>query len=180
MKQITIALLISLIFIGCTKSNYTGFNGYKATENNRITSQNNQKLTEIFTTNLSGPKLEASLDNSLPESTLSDHLMLAAENEQIVSYFSTKSNTKTVAYSNKKITFKEKLVNKFIAKKIMKSSNINAKPNGFNNLDGKLKIGIILLAVAIGLSILGFGQLSGLAALIGLIFLILGLVNTYG
>ncbi|MES2796374.1 MAG: hypothetical protein V4683_10425 [Bacteroidota bacterium] len=92
-----------------------------------------------------------------------------------------KSVLKTVSNKvvTKKLTLKQKLVNRIVNKQIKKSNIANNSVDGFSSLDSKLKIGIILIAVAIGLSILGLGSLAGLAGLIGLIFLILGLVNTY-
>ena len=81
--------------------------------------------------------------------------------------------------TTKKQSFKEKIINKIVQKQLKKANTSSAQPDGFNNLDKNLKIGLILLAVAIGLSIIGLGGLAGLAGLIGLIFVVIGLINTY-
>lgn len=45
--------------------------------------------------------------------------------------------------------------------------------------DPKFKIGAILTAVAILLAIVGIGWVAGLAAIVGLFFIIVGLLHTY-
>lgn len=51
--------------------------------------------------------------------------------------------------------------------------------NQFKGWDSKFKIGAILITVALLLSIVGIGWVAGLAALIGLFFLVIGLLQTY-
>lgn len=45
--------------------------------------------------------------------------------------------------------------------------------------DPKLKIGAILIAIAVLLAIVGIGWVAGLAALVGLFFVVVGLLHTY-
>jgi hypothetical protein len=81
-----------------------------------------------------------------------------------------------------KYTYSPKLERKIAKlKEKISTKNLKPKPNtdGFQSLDRNLKIGIVLIAIGLGLSILGLGQIGGLAALIGLVFLVLGLLNTY-
>lgn len=80
-----------------------------------------------------------------------------------------KSNTKVV-----KMNFAQKI----ILKKIQKKMANTAKPSGFSDLSPFLKIGLILLGIGIILAIFGLGVVGGLAAFIGLIFTILGLIGS--
>lgn len=79
-----------------------------------------------------------------------------------------KANTKVV-----KMNFAQKI----ILKKIQKKMANTAKPSGFSDLSPFLKIGLILLGIGIVLAIFGLGVIGGLAAFIGLIFTILGLIQ---
>lgn len=79
-----------------------------------------------------------------------------------------KANEKVV-----KINFAQKI----ILKKIQKKMANTAKPSGFSDLSPFLKIGLILLGIGIVLAIFGLGVIGGLAAFIGLIFTILGLIQ---
>ena len=79
-----------------------------------------------------------------------------------------KANEKAV-----KMNFAQKI----ILKKIQKKMANTAKPSGFSDLSPFLKIGLILLGIGIVLAIFGLGIIAGLAAFIGLIFTILGLIQ---
>lgn len=72
-----------------------------------------------------------------------------------------------------KMNFVQKLIVKKIQKKMAKNNNFA----GFNDWNSFLKIGAILLGIGIILAIFGLGAIGGLAALIGLIFAILGLLQ---
>lgn len=80
-----------------------------------------------------------------------------------------KANTKVV-----KMNFAQKI----IFKKIQKKMANTAKPSGFSDLSPFLKIGLILLGIGIVLAILGLNFVAGLAAFIGLVFTILGLIGS--
>lgn len=70
-----------------------------------------------------------------------------------------------------------KKISKQVAKAQAKIQPIDGKD--FNSLDGNLKIGLILLGVALILAIFGLGLVAGIAALIALAFVILGLLSSY-
>jgi len=77
-------------------------------------------------------------------------------------------------------TRKMNIVERVVLKKVLKSAQKKAfftSYSSFQDWNQNLKIGLILLAVGIALTILGLGQIGGLAALVGLIFLIIGLVS---
>ena len=79
-----------------------------------------------------------------------------------------KTNEKAV-----KMNFAQKIIVKKMQKKMAKNNNFA----GFNDWNSFLKIGAILLGIGIVLAIFGLGAIGGLAALIGLIFAILGLLQ---
>jgi hypothetical protein len=72
-----------------------------------------------------------------------------------------------------KMNFVQKIIVKKIHKKMAKNNNFA----GFNDWNSFLKIGAILLGIGIVLAIFGLHAIGGLAALIGLIFAILGLLE---
>ncbi|MES2520455.1 MAG: hypothetical protein V4585_20215 [Bacteroidota bacterium] len=83
--------------------------------------------------------------------------------------------------SETKINSKSQKLNfaqKFIVKKIQKKMANTAKPVGFHDWNPFLKIGVILLGIGIVLAIFGLGAVGGIAAFIGLIFTILGLLGS--
>lgn len=80
-----------------------------------------------------------------------------------------------------KLNLAQKLVLKKVTKQLAKAKTKLQPTDGgdFNSLDGNLKIGLILIGIGILLAIFGLGLIGGLAALIGLAFVILGLLNSY-
>jgi Flp pilus assembly protein TadB len=63
---------------------------------------------------------------------------------------------------------------------IFKAQNKRAeKKAGANHWEPRLKIGVTLLVIGIVLSVFGLGLIGGISAFIGLLFTILGLLNTY-
>ena len=72
-----------------------------------------------------------------------------------------------------KMNFIQKVIAKKVQKKMVKNNNIV----GYNNWNSFLKIGAILLVIGIVLAIFGLGAIGGLSALVGLIFVILGLLQ---
>lgn len=73
----------------------------------------------------------------------------------------------------------QKIALKKISKQVAKAQIQPTDGKDFNNLDGNLKIGLILLGVALILAIFGLGLVAGIAALIALAFVILGLLTSY-
>ena len=53
------------------------------------------------------------------------------------------------------------------------------KKSGASHWEPRLKIGVTLLVIGIVLSVFGLGLIGGISAFIGLLFTILGLLNTY-
>lgn len=78
--------------------------------------------------------------------------------------------------TTRKMNFVERVVLKKALKTVQKKAFFTSY-SSFHDWNQNLKIGVILLAIAIALSILGLPQIGGLAALVGLIFLIIGLVS---
>lgn len=130
------------------------------------------------------PQLLASRSNILPiQSSLgssSQTLLIGSTNQTIddhhIQSFAGNLNSIRVKKIQKKVYQKEviqtirniKAQNKFAEKK---SVAIHWEP--------RLKIGVTLLAIGIVLSVFGLGLIGGISAFIGLLFTILGLLNTY-
>lgn len=85
-----------------------------------------------------------------------------------------------VLAENKTVTKPQKLnfVQKVILKKMQKKVANASKPVDFHDWHPFLKIGAILLGIGIILAIFGLGVIGGIAAFVGLIFTILGLLNS--
>jgi hypothetical protein len=110
----------------------------------------------------------------------SQPLLIGSTNQTIedhhIQSFSRNLNSIQVKKIQKKVHQKEvvqtirnfKAQNKFAEKK---SGAIHWEP--------RLKIGVTLLAIGIVLSVFGLGLIGGISAFIGLLFTILGLLNTY-
>jgi cobalamin biosynthesis Mg chelatase CobN len=80
-----------------------------------------------------------------------------------------------LAGETRQLTGTEKLVTKLVAKKINKQI---AKGQKAQAVGGNVVIGIVLLAVALILGLIGQGLLAAIVAVIGVLFLILGLLNS--
>ncbi len=128
----------------------------------------------------------------IPEEILVVEPVLTASNAEIVALENAVKGTKyeekiktalrKVEQPNSEIKTNEKVVKmnfvqKIIVKKIQKKMAKNNNFSGFNDWNSFLKIGAILLGIGIVLAIFGLGAIGGLAALIGLIFAILGLLQ---
>lgn len=64
-------------------------------------------------------------------------------------------------------------------KKFKAQNKIAEKKSGSTHWEPRLKIGVTLLVIGIVLSVFGLGLIGGISAFIGLLFTILGLLNTY-
>ncbi len=82
-----------------------------------------------------------------------------------------KSENKTVT------THKANFVEKLIIKKLEKKMKKSAQPVDFHSWNSFLKLGVILLGIGIILAIVGLGTVGGLAAFIGILFTILGILQ---
>lgn len=85
-----------------------------------------------------------------------------------------------VLVENETVSKPQKLnfVQKVILKKMQKKVANASKPVDFHDWHPFLKIGAILLGIGIILAIFGLGVIGGIAAFIGLLFTILGLLNS--
>jgi hypothetical protein len=85
-----------------------------------------------------------------------------------------------VLAENKTVSKPQKLnfVQKIILKKMQKKVTNSTNPAGFHDWNPYLKIGAILLGIGIVLAIFGLGVIGGVAAFIGLLFTILGLLSS--
>lgn len=93
--------------------------------------------------------------------------------EKIVKLEKVLSENKIVS-KPQKFNFVQKIILKKMQKKAEKSGNLM----GFHDWNPYLKIGAILLGIGIVLAIFGLGVVGGVAAFLGLIFAILGLLGT--
>ncbi len=173
MQKCILYLFLLIFFVACKTTYYTGINNPQkiaATKSN-IRYDTKIKIPELKTTQ---PDLifAASVSNEnfeTVDSKLDEHISKINLAENLKA-----SETKI----KKKLTFKEKLIGHIVQKRISNSNSSTTKPDGFSRLDKKIRVGLILLLVAIGLSIISLGGLGKLIGLIGLIFIILGLLNT--
>ena len=130
------------------------------------------------------PQLLASRSNISPiQSSLgssSQTLVIASANQTIddhhIQYFSRNLNSIRDKKFQKKVHHKEvvQTIRKFKAQ-----NKLAEKKSGANHWEPRLKIGVTLLVIGIVLSVFGLGLIGGISAFIGLLFTILGLLNTY-
>ena len=78
---------------------------------------------------------------------------------------------------NQKKVFQQEVVSTI--KKFKAQNKIAEKKSGSTHWEPRLKIGVTLLVIGIVLSVFGLGLIGGISAFIGLLFTILGLLNTY-
>jgi len=128
------------------------------------------------------PQLLASRSIFIPtqSSFLTPSLEIATENQS--------SGVQNIQVSSRNSTVKRDLkIQKYLRQKEVvqiirkfKAQNKNAeKKAGANHWEPRLKIGVTLLVIGIVLSVFGLGLIGGISAFIGLLFTILGLLNTY-
>ena len=107
--------------------------------------------------------------------------LFAASNQNI----SPEKTEKLVHVKNKesaitpleKREIKEKI--KEIKEEVKQLKQEAREKKGSADWDPKFKIGAILIAISILLAIVGIGWVAGLAALVGLFFVVVGLLHTY-
>jgi hypothetical protein len=118
----------------------------------------------IFASDLEAPtKLEATHDAS----EVGENITLSQVN--ILS--------KTDFRNQKKVLLQKEVV--ATIKKFKAQNKIAEKKSVSTHWEPQLKIGLTLLAIGIILSVFGLGLMGGISAFIGLLFTILGLLNTY-
>jgi hypothetical protein len=84
-------------------------------------------------------------------------------------------NQTAVGTEARQLTGAEKMISKIVTKKINKQV---AKGQKAQAIGGNVVIGIVLLAVALILGLIGQGLLAAIVAVIGVLFLVLGLLNS--
>ncbi|MEY2792088.1 MAG: hypothetical protein RJA76_80 [Bacteroidota bacterium] len=116
------------------------------------------------------------IENKAPTALVSAFSMsekVVAE-EQLVEKIELPSSAKT------RIEKKEVLKKvKELKAEVEQIKNNSAAQKKGSDWDPKFKIGTILTTVAILLAIVGIGWVAGIAALVGLFFLVVGLLHTY-
>jgi hypothetical protein len=166
-------LIISILLLGassCSRSK-----GYFSTN-----------LTQNIELNNHEPLLSASYSKYPPTQSLSvvpfESLWIKSKNEisevQINQSLSRISNFRT----KRDLIVKKKLYQKGVVETIRKfkaQNKIAEKKSGSNHWEPRVKIGLTLLVIGIVLSVFGLGLIGGISAFIGLLFTILGLLNTY-
>ncbi|MFM1912260.1 MAG: hypothetical protein RIR51_98 [Bacteroidota bacterium] len=162
MKRILFFIFISTMIFSCSKSNQIG---YFNTKFENYPSQK-QVIQDQFLSRIESKDLKL---QDRPEFLVSKAKTLS------MSYVETKKVEKISRKEIKKIIkeIKPQL------KEIKREAKLNQAKSGPADWEPNVKIGVTLLAVGIILSLFGIGFVGGLAAVIGLFFLILGLINSY-
>jgi len=128
------------------------------------------------------PQLLASRSTFIPtqSSFLTPSLEIASSNQS--------SDVQNIQVSSRNSTAKRDVkIQKYLRQKEVvqiirnfKTQNkLAEKKSGASHWEPRLKIGVTLLAIGIILSVFGLGLIGGISAFIGLLFTILGLLNTY-
>lgn len=102
----------------------------------------------------------------------SDHLEVGENVSSAPLNVTTKRDLK-----NQKKVFQKEVASTI--KKFKAQNKIAGKKSGSIHWEPRLKIGVTLLVIGIVLSVFGLGLIGGISAFIGLLFTILGLLNTY-
>ncbi|NBW03097.1 MAG: hypothetical protein EBR87_05200 [Cytophagia bacterium] len=128
------------------------------------------------------PQLLASRSTIIPTQSffLTPSLQIASSNQS--------SDVQNIQVSSRNSTVKRDIkIQKYLRQKEVvqiirnfKTQNkLAEKKSGASHWEPRLKIGVTLLAIGIVLSVFGLGLIGGISAFIGLLFTILGLLNTY-
>ena len=130
------------------------------------------------------PQLLASRSQVLPiESSLvspSQLFVIASANKKVVVNNIHSSSRNLNSIRDKK--FQKKVHHKEVVqtfRKFKAQNKLAEKKSGANHWEPRLKIGVTLLVIGIVLSVFGLGLIGGISAFIGLLFTLLGLLNTY-
>ncbi len=110
----------------------------------------------------------------------SQSLVIASTNQSIENHYSQSSSRNLNSIQGKK--FQKKVYHKQLVQTIrnFKAQNkLAEKKSGASHWEPRLKIGVTLLVIGIVLSVFGLGLIGGISAFIGLLFTLLGLLNTY-
>lgn len=175
MKNIAIYFCLSLFFYSCksTKNSIGHFATIKFTPADRKAVSKKESESVVKTDTEQSLKAEILTTEKSP-TMIASEINGKTNNEEIVKkHISNLKKTTSPSTTTNKLKLKDKILLKVLNKKL------NNEPHkGLNGLERNIRIGIILMAVGLGLSILGFGQIGSLAVLIGLVFLIIGLLNS--
>jgi hypothetical protein len=161
-------VLIALNLSSCSRSK-AYFSNQVSLENSAIQQQEPQLLVSNSTHLFSLP-----LDANAPTKLDMAHNLneVGEKSSSIPVHVTTKRDLK------KQQAFFQKEIKSTIQK--FKAQNKTAeKKSGTSHWEPRLKIGVSLLVIGIVLSVFGLGLIGGISAFIGLLFTILGLLNTY-
>jgi Na+-transporting NADH:ubiquinone oxidoreductase subunit NqrC len=167
-KLLLVFALLVLNISSCSRSKaYFANQGHR--ENREIKHQelillaSDSKNPFILQVDLNAPmKLEATHDASeVGENVTSAHFNTTTKRD----------------LNNQKKVFQKEVVSTI--KKFKAQNKIAEKKSGSTHWEPRLKIGVTLLVIGIVLSVFGLGLIGGISAFIGLLFTILGLLNTY-
>ena len=177
-------LFLSVFTIFIISESCTSHKGYfLVTSHNQIIKpklQINQQPVLVEST----PVISEEISVNEPVLTASNSEVIALENAVKGTKYEEKIKTalRKIEQPNSEIKTEKKAVKmnfiqKIIVKKIQKKMANNNNIVGYNSWNSFLKIGAILLVIGIVLAIFGLGPIGGLSALVGLIFVILGLLQ---
>jgi hypothetical protein len=88
------------------------------------------------------------------------------------------ANQKNGVVATKQLSLVQKVALNKVLRSMQKVKG-NDDVKDFHDLDGRLKIGILLLGIALILALFGLGLIAGIAGLIALCFIVLGLMGMY-
>jgi len=167
-KLLLLFLFLLLNLSACSRSK-AYFSNDAHRENSDIKSQepvllaSDSKKSIIFASDAEAPTmLVASQDVSdVGENVTSSHVNIQSKRD----------------FKNQKKVFQKEVVSTI--KKFKAQNKIAEKKSGSTHWEPRLKIGLTLLVIGIVLSLFGLGLIGGISAFIGLLFTILGLLNTY-
>jgi hypothetical protein len=177
-------LLFILLTIFILNESCTSHKGYFAvsSHNQTIESKIETKIKPALVETL--PIITEEIAVNEPVLTASSSEVLALENavkgtkyEEKVKVALRKIEQPNAEIKTEQKAVKMNFIQKVMVKKIQKKMEKNNNLLGFNDWHPFLKIGAILLGIGIVLAIFGLGAIGGLSALVGLIFVILGLLE---
>lgn len=167
MKRFPLIILFSILIFSCSKSVNQGYFLVKnALEEREEKSIRLETLPEISGKEIIRAKMPEFLATTSPSLT----------------FQSTQKQTKEEKKELRKLIKEIKPQLKEIRKQAkQKESNLKKEMNqaGPTTWEPNVKIGVTLLLVGIVLSLFGLGLVGGISAIVGLAFLILGLLNSY-
>jgi PBP1b-binding outer membrane lipoprotein LpoB len=175
MKQL-LTIIASLVVLASCKTEQARFQAFKPATHQAIALVTSPQSSAAITVAepvvpTETPVLVASNEAS-PNNLTPSHVQHLEKAEKMLK----KASTQGIQTTKKTNALQKVLIKKAMNK--VKATTAQS-PRGFDSLDPMLKIGIALLAVALLLAIFGLGLIGGIAGLIALVFILLGLMNSY-